>query len=880
MTVNPIVYHAFSDEICQGDVYVFGSRSLDSTDVYVDTLSSAKGCDSIVTLNLTVNPVYDITIAEQICEGNSTTFNGVTYTDAGIYVANLNTVNGCDSIVTLNLTVLSILETALEATICDGDSLDFNGQNLKTEGQYTHTTTSSIGCDSVVTMTLIVLPVNTETYADVICEGDVYDFNGMMLDTAGTYIDTLPGTNGCDSIVTLILTVNPVYYTEITEEICEGDVYIFHGTGLIESNIYVDTLKTELGCDSIVSLNLIVNPVFYEEVQATICEGKEFDFNGNMITAAGTYTDTLSTVSGCDSVRVLTLTVLPILRENLSIAICEGDTFEFGDLQLTESGSYVDSLISTIGCDSVVFLDLLVHEIQYSSDNVEICAGDTILFHGQILTTAGSYLDTLASSTGCDSIVSLDLIVHDVYNTMISHSICEGDTVNVAAKQYFTTGSFVDTLTSQFGCDSILHIEVEVREIRYAEISSTICNDIMYNFNGLELDQSGVYVDTLISSIGCDSIITLTLEVVPVKTHTFVKQVCTNQTYTFFGQVYAETGIYTDTTQATNGCDSIVTVDLRIVDVIEVDIADTICEGEIAVYNGISYDQTGDYLDTLTSVGGCDSVMHISLFVAPIERTSLSETICEGDIFDFHGEPLSLNGVYFKTLTSRFGCDSILELTLNIIPTVHTDLIESICEGDQYAVGDTSFDFTGNYDVTLISNTGCDSIVHLDLTVIPTSRHTDTVHICEGETFTFNNVVYDSTGLYLDTLVSAAGCDSLAMLDLRVHPMPFSTVMYSLCSGETVEIDGSTYDRDTTFDLIYTGAFGCDSLVTYQVTFLPDVALMASGAEICEGESIQLQVEVTGADSAFVTWSPAEGLSCTGLSRSYCSAITNYHLYR
>jgi hypothetical protein len=100
----------------------------------------------------------------------------------GSYTANLTTVNGCDSIVTLNLTVLDILRTDLTDSICDGEMLDFNGQLLTVSGTYTHTTTSSIGCDSIVTMDLTVLPVNRETVQDtVICEGEDYDFNGSLL---------------------------------------------------------------------------------------------------------------------------------------------------------------------------------------------------------------------------------------------------------------------------------------------------------------------------------------------------------------------------------------------------------------------------------------------------------------------------------------------------------------------------------------------------------------------------------------------------------------------------------------------------------------------------------------------------------------------------
>ena len=210
LTVNPIERTNLTAEICDDVTYEFGARMLDSTGIYVDTLATIYGCDSIVTLDLTVRPTYDITLDEQICDGTSFDFNGDVLTTAGTYTQTLSSASGCDSVVTINLTVLEILQTDLTDSICEGESLDFNGQILTTSGTYTHTTTSSIGCDSVVTMELTVLPINTETYDDAICEGEVYDFNGNVISVAGTYVDTVPGTNGCDSIVTLNLTVHPV----------------------------------------------------------------------------------------------------------------------------------------------------------------------------------------------------------------------------------------------------------------------------------------------------------------------------------------------------------------------------------------------------------------------------------------------------------------------------------------------------------------------------------------------------------------------------------------------------------------------------------------------------------------------------------------------
>ena len=82
--------------------YVFGGQSLDSTGTYIDTVTSSIGCDSIVTLNLTVHPVYDTAYTQQICDGTTYDFNGTLLDSAGVYVDTLPTINGCDSVITLD----------------------------------------------------------------------------------------------------------------------------------------------------------------------------------------------------------------------------------------------------------------------------------------------------------------------------------------------------------------------------------------------------------------------------------------------------------------------------------------------------------------------------------------------------------------------------------------------------------------------------------------------------------------------------------------------------------------------------------------------------------------------------------------------------------
>jgi len=156
------------------------------------------------------------------------------------------------------------------------------------------------------------LPPDTVTICDTICYGINYTQNGFSITNAATdsvYFNNDFNTNGCDSVTRLELTVNPLIITPISDSICEGDFYNFRGDSLTASGIYYDTLPAIFGCDSIIELTLTVISVDTTQITVDICEGESYDFFGRQLTEEGIYYKTLQTIHGCDSVIELTLTV-------------------------------------------------------------------------------------------------------------------------------------------------------------------------------------------------------------------------------------------------------------------------------------------------------------------------------------------------------------------------------------------------------------------------------------------------------------------------------------------------------------------------------------------------------------------------------------------
>lgn len=151
--------NAFSQSpvICAGQSITVGSNTYTASGTYSDTLTTTSGCDSIVTTNLTVNPNILSSQNITICIGQSVTVGSNTYTSQGTYTDVLNAANGCDSIVTTNLTVNANSVFSQTLTINIGDSVVVGNSAYFTAGVYVDTLIAANGCDSIVTTNLTVL---------------------------------------------------------------------------------------------------------------------------------------------------------------------------------------------------------------------------------------------------------------------------------------------------------------------------------------------------------------------------------------------------------------------------------------------------------------------------------------------------------------------------------------------------------------------------------------------------------------------------------------------------------------------------------------------------------------------------------------------------
>jgi len=249
---------------------------------------------------------------------------------------------------------------------------------------------------------------------------------------------------------------------------------------------------------------------------AQACSGTGYLFGGVLYFNSGTYTSTLTSASGCDSVVTLQLTIGRDTSVHVSAAVCAPASYVFGSQILSTSGSYTQLVSTSLGCDSFVTLHLTVHPQQtVTVVNQAICSPGSFAFNGQSYSSSGLYSVNLINSMGCDSVVQLNLIVNQPTVVALTQSICFPSVVQVGNQSFGQSGNYSVQLMGVTGCDSLVNLNLTVNQPSSSVINDTICAPSTYSFNGSQYANSGIYTALLNNFVGCDSMVTLNLTVLP-----------------------------------------------------------------------------------------------------------------------------------------------------------------------------------------------------------------------------------------------------------------------------------------------------------------------------------------------------------------------------
>jgi len=254
------------------------------------------------------------------------------------------------------------VEEIVNAQICNG-TYSFNGQTFSTTGLYSASFTGQYGCDSNVLLNLNVGGYDMhDTFQ--LCNGDTFLFNGQPVTSTDTVSFMFTSAAGCDSLVTNIVEFKPTYDQTIDAFICPGGVFIFGNQFIFNPGTYSGSFTSVHGCDSNVTVTVDFSTTNNDTVTAYLCDGETYQFGNLTLTTAGQYNGVFSNQYGCDSTVALTLMNGETYTQNLNLTLCDGETYQFGSIEISQSGTYSD-LFFTVhgGCDSLVNLNVVTHQI-------------------------------------------------------------------------------------------------------------------------------------------------------------------------------------------------------------------------------------------------------------------------------------------------------------------------------------------------------------------------------------------------------------------------------------------------------------------------------------------------------------------------------------
>lgn len=431
----------------------------DSTTTYTILNGAANGCDSIITLYLVMSYSTYATDVQSAC-------STYTWMDGNTYTASTNSPQwiipnaaGCDSVITLNLTIEN--NTGTDVIYACGSHTWIDGITYyASTNTPTFTLTNAAGCDSVVTLNLHIGGPNSGTAVIQGCSSYTW-INGVTYtsDISGP-THTLTNMYGCDSVVTLNLTINyPTSSTDI-QTACGSYTWLDNVTYTSSTNGPIFSLVNSNGCDSVITLDLTIIPLSYGTDVVTSCVSYTW-MNGvtyNASTNSPTYT--LTNAAGCDSIVTLNLTIHYATSSTQSISACGPYTWLNNVTYTTSTYGPQFYSVNSNGCDSIITLDLTINSPTSGVDVVSACDNYTWIDGNNYTANTNTATWTLTNASGCDSLVTLDLTLYASSSSTIIDTALDVYTLN--GTDYSSSGIYTQVIPNANGCDSTITLDLTI----------------------------------------------------------------------------------------------------------------------------------------------------------------------------------------------------------------------------------------------------------------------------------------------------------------------------------------------------------------------------------------------------------------------------------
>ena len=672
-------------------------------------------------------------------------------------------------------------------------------------------------------LTLLPSSFITEPTYDTICAGESYTWNGNTYTKPGTYTDTLQNIYGCDSIVTLHLEVLPdppltftVNGVSFKMRRVRAGTFMMGATPEQGTDALPDEKpahQVTLTRDYFMAETMLTQELWTAVMGTTI---QEEEAKGSGDTGLGyganypmyciSYYDCLNFVERLNQLTGLTFRI-PTEAE-WEYAARGG--------HLSRGYKYPGSndpheVAWNVSKDS----NKKLHEVKQLLPNelgLYDMAGNTWewIFDYNRQYKEQSQTDPIGDTTSNYAFIRGG---SSYYSSSYNRVSCRGKEYNKTFKANRIAFRFVLDADRVIGEDNTTY-----------QAYDTICAGETYEWNGEKYTESGTYTKTLQNIYGCDSVVTLHLEIN--QTQYAEETITTCDNYTWNAQTYTESGNYTYTTTAANGCDSITTLHLTINKTVYAEETVTACDSYD--WNGQTYTESGNYTYTTTAANGCDSITTLHLTINYRDTAFFTETAC--DSYEWHNQVYNVSGTYYYHTQTVLGCDSVevLNLTINYRDTAF--FTETAC--DSYTWHDQVYNVSGTYYYNTQTMLGCDSVEVLNLTI----NYRDTAFFTETacDSYTWHDQVYNTSGTYYYTTQTVLGCDSVEVLNLTINYR--DTVFFTQTACDIYEWHGDVYTESGTYYYHTQTIYGCDSVEVMRLTILPPTKYFATDTFLCYGE--------------------------------------------
>jgi len=495
-----------SISINECDSFLWNGTTYTTSGLHDSLFTNSANCDSLASLNLTINYSSNYVLTNTSCDSYLWGITNQTYINSGIYTQISTNSVGCTHIDSL---ILNINNSVISApTLSSCDSYLWNSNNYLISGIYTDTLTTSLGCDSIVTLNLTITDTSSTLIPINSCDSFTWLANGQTY--FSSIIDTILSTNanGCPNVDSLLLNMSYSNSSIDTQIACNTYQWIDGNTYTTSNNTATFLTANTNGCDSLISLNITINNSTSSFLSDNNCISYQWPLNNQTYTNSGIYTYLSVNAAGCTNTDTLDLTINNPNTGTGNINSCffynwNGNTYN-------TSGIYTDTLANIFGCDSIATLNLSISDTSYQMFAETECISYLWPITNTLYTNSGTYIQSSFNANGCTHIDSLILTINNPTASYDTVSNCDSYSWNGIT--FNTSGNYNFNLINSLGCDSIANLNLTISNSTSSGFSISKCDS--YFWEGITYNMSGTYMRTLNTINGCDSIVTLSLIII------------------------------------------------------------------------------------------------------------------------------------------------------------------------------------------------------------------------------------------------------------------------------------------------------------------------------------------------------------------------------